>query len=275
MEKAPSQGISVKNCPESHGKVGPTPAVGCGASRVPSRRYWEIDHCQVNPLPPQYAAVERRNAAQQGGVYMTQSNYAYTQQQMQRAFLQYDQAAMVEKFRLEQDAEYLYLSFVRRPYRVHRATGLAEWIDSTGQPHPAGFNDAMSIYDVLCCSKPCCRLSGRFAPINSIARSFQSSGLGDMMFQECAPAFAQRPGLLDQACAALDGVKEGKGDISYRLETFPFLPVQLRFWRADDEFPASLQLLWDENTLDFVHYETTYYIAGHLFSRLRELMDQA
>ena len=40
----------------------------------------------------------------------------------------------------------------------------------------------------------------------------------------------------------------------------------------DYEFPASLQLLWDTNTLDFVHYETTYYIAGHLLSRLRELM---
>ena len=65
-----------------------------------------------------------------------------------------------------------------------------------------------------------------------------------------------------------------KHDIAYRLDLFPFLPIRLQFWQADEEFPASFQLHWDMNTLDFVHYETTYYIAGHLYSRLRELMEQ-
>ncbi len=30
--------------------------------------------------------------------------------------------------------------------------------------------------------------------------------------------------------------------------------------------------MWDENTLDFLHYETTYYVVGHMLERLKALM---
>ena len=203
---------------------------------------------------------------------MATSNYDLTLERARQQFLTYDQIPMAEKLHLEQDADYLYLPFLGRRYRVHRGTGSVQWLDEVGQAHSAGFNDGMSIYDVLCCSKPLCRLSGQFAPINSVARSFHSSGLGESLFDERAALFAGNPAGLERACLRLGGIREGKGDIAYRLDLFPFLPVLLQFWQADDEFPASLQLLWDTNTLDFVHYETTYYIAGHLLSRLRELM---
>ena len=49
---------------------------------------------------------------------------------------------------------------------------------------------------------------------------------------------------------------------------FPFLPVQLRFWDADEEFPAQLRFLWDRNTLKFLHFETVYYVIGHLLGKL-------
>lgn len=68
------------------------------------------------------------------------------------------------------------------------------------------------------------------------------------------------------------GVREPVGDVAYRLPTFDFLPVIVQFWESDEEFPASFQILWDENVLDFMHYETTYYTAGHLLARLEEVM---
>lgn len=205
---------------------------------------------------------------------MPKSNYDHMLEQARQLFLRYDQAAMVEKFYLQQDETYLYLPFTGLRYRIHRANGLVQWLDKTGQAHDAGFNEGMSLYDVLCYSKPDCHLSGQYAPINSVARSFHSSGLGESMFDRWAPIFARDSARLERACIALGGVKEGKGDIAYRLALFPFLPVRLQLWLADDEFPASLQLLWDTNTLDFVHYETTYYIAGHLLTRLRDLTEQ-
>lgn len=205
---------------------------------------------------------------------MAKSNYDRMLEQAQQLFLNYDQSAMAEKFYLEQDETYLYLPFVGRQYRIHRATGLVQWMDAEGRAHNAGFNEGLSIYDVLCYSKPDCRLSGQYGPINSVASSYHTSGLGESLFGERAEYFAKDPQGLERACTALGGVKEGKGDIAYRLDLFPFLPIRLQFWMADDEFPASFQLHWDMNTLDFVHYETTYYIAGHLASRLRELMEQ-
>ncbi|MDR1028500.1 MAG: DUF3786 domain-containing protein [Clostridiales Family XIII bacterium] len=50
------------------------------------------------------------------------------------------------------------------------------------------------------------------------------------------------------------------------------LPLYFRFYESDEEFPARITLLWDENTLRFVHYETLYYIAELFFKRLRELI---
>ena len=206
---------------------------------------------------------------------MSVSNYDKMLEAGRKLFLGYDQSAMVEKFRLAQDDRWLYLSFIARRYRIEKATGLIQWLDETGQAHAAGFHDGMAIYDILCYSKPDCRLSGQFGPINSVASSYHTSGLGESLFDERAAVFAKDPENLKRICEKLGGVQEGKGDIAYRLDLFPFLPIRLSFWLADEEFPASLQLLWDMNTLDFVHYETTYYIAGHLFTRLRELMEQA
>ena len=58
----------------------------------------------------------------------------------------------------------------------------------------------------------------------------------------------------------------------FKLNLFPFLPIIIRFWEADDEFPASLQILADRNTLDYMHYETLMFALTHLFSRLNEEM---
>lgn len=202
---------------------------------------------------------------------MATSNYDQMLENARKLFLTYDQAAMVEKFHLEQDGRYLYLPFAGLPYRIERATGKLQWMDEADCPHAAGFNDGMTVYDILCWSRPDCSLSGQYGPINSVASSYHTSGLGDTLFDSDATFFAARPEALVRACQALGGTPEGKGDIAYRLEVFPFFPVRVQFWQADEDFPASLQLHWDMNTLDYLHYETTYYLAGHLFARLREL----
>ena len=60
------------------------------------------------------------------------------------------------------------------------------------------------------------------------------------------------------ACISLSGKELEKGDVAFKLNLFPFLPIIIRFWEADDEFPASLQILADRNTLDYMHYVCTY-----------------
>ena len=62
------------------------------------------------------------------------------------------------------------------------------------------------------------------------------------------------------------------GDIGFEFPVFQDIKVILKFYHADEEFPASLTLLWDANLLQFVFYETVFYIAGCLLSMILEEM---
>jgi len=48
-----------------------------------------------------------------------------------------------------------------------------------------------------------------------------------------------------RACARLGGKKLTFGDVSFELRVFPRLPLAYVLWRADDEFPARCQILFD------------------------------
>ena len=202
------------------------------------------------------------------------SNYDTMRDRMKLRFLEYDQEAMIRKFQLKSDADYLYLSFVGRPYRISRQTGVVEWSEDGFQTYlEAGFNEAMTIFDVLCDSKENCSLSGKFCTVNMLPGIVQSAQPGGFMFRRQAERFTGRTADLAAACQQLGGTPERVGDVSYRLALFDFLPLIFQFWDADDEFPPSLNLLWDRKLLDFMHYETSFFAAGHLFRRLREMMD--
>ena len=63
------------------------------------------------------------------------------------------------------------------------------------------------------------------------------------------------------------------GDIGFCFPLFADLKVQLKFYHSDEDFPATITLLWEENMLSYVYYETVFYIAGVLLCRLEEIMD--
>ena len=163
------------------------------------------------------------------------SNYEKAKISMARVFLQYDQAAMIHKYSLEYDSGWLYIT--------------------------------------LCYSKDGCHLANEFVNINSLSTIMagnlsQNSGF----FKNTADFFNGKTVELRNACVALSGKELEKGDVAFKLNLFPFLPIIIRFWEADDEFPASLQILADRNTLDYMHYETLMFALTHLFSRLKEEM---
>ncbi len=49
-----------------------------------------------------------------------------------------------------------------------------------------------------------------------------------------------------------------------------FLPLILLFWDSDEDFPASLQILVDENILDYMHYKIFMFAISHLLNLLKE-----
>lgn len=222
---------------------------------------------------------------------MAQSNYDLMRDKAKELFLEYDQEKMIRKFCLRHDSSYLYLSFAGRPYRVCRSTGRTEWSgDGFVTAHEGNYNEAMTIYDVLCYSKEHCRPSGVFCKIENAKGLSSVVKPGDNRFhQPYAEYFGGNPQGLAEACKALGGAPYGRGDVAYRLPLFSFidpqatanaslpspsaqeLMVALELWEADEDFPASLALFWDENILDYMHFETTFFAAGHLLERLKEI----
>ena len=203
------------------------------------------------------------------------SNYEITKRRMAEEFLKYDQDAMLRKFSLDSDSDYLYIDFLARRYRIGRRDGVVERLERGGGTSEADYNEAMTLYDLLCQGKEHCRLSGQYVPFQKLAQVVMGavSAPGADMFQSGLQVFDHRDGELRRACERLGGVPEGRGDVSYRIPMFDFFPVVFQFWDSDDEFPASMSLLFDRNALDYMHYETTWYAASQLLSRLREEMD--
>ena len=61
--------------------------------------------------------------------------------------------------------------------------------------------------------------------------------------------------------------------MGYIIDIFDFLPIMFIFYDEDSEFPAECKFLWDEKILNFMHYETTFYVVNYLFERLEELIE--
>lgn len=206
---------------------------------------------------------------------MKKSNYLIMRDKMKLEFLKYDQENMIRKFKLNADSEFIYITLLGRSHRVSRHTGTVEWSDDGfSTVTEADYNVAMTIFDVLCKSSPDCACSGVYRSVNSLGKQLYSSGPGGSLFQPSAAQFASDPDALDRACRALGGTKYFAGDVAYVLPLFDFLPLVFQFWLPDDEFEAGVSFLWDENTLDFMHFETTFFAAGHVLERLRENMRQ-
>ncbi len=204
---------------------------------------------------------------------MALSNYEIMRNQMRDEFVKYDQEKMIRKFSLKSDEEYIYIDFVRHNYRIHRQNGLVEWSeDDFMSTTEADYNESMTIYDILCYSKDDCRLSGRFCPVNMLKGTVQSIGPGSSLFQRSADEFSGRLKELEYACSILGKPAQMSGDVVAVLYPFSFLPVTVQYWDADEEFPANLKFMFDENIQDFMHFETIFFMMGHMISRMKEIM---
>ena len=204
------------------------------------------------------------------------SNYEIAKQQAQKLFLTFEQEKMIQKFRLRHDPNLIYIDFLRRTYRIDRGCGLVVWSDNENDftdTVEAGFNEAMTIYDILCYSREDWYLSEEFIEMKNLSSIRGGSApLGNSLFQKFEKFFDHRDDVLSRACEKLGGIRAGRGDVAYQLPMFTFFPVLVQFWNSDEEFPASLQIFVDKNALQFMHFETLWYAASHLLERLKEEM---
>lgn len=202
------------------------------------------------------------------------SNYEIMKNQMSGKFLNYDQEKMIRKFSLPYDEQYIYIRFVGRAYRISRFSGRVAWSeDDFLTQTEAGYNEAMTIYDVLCNSKENCVLAGKFCPVNMLKGTVQTMGGTGSLFQKSADQFSGKTALLQRALLRLGEATNLKADAAARIDVFDFLPVIVQYWDADEEFPAVLKFMVDENIQDFMHFETVMFMLGHVLDRIREYFE--
>lgn len=206
---------------------------------------------------------------------MRPSNSDTMRNRMESEFAKYDQQKMIQKFSLRHDADFLYLPFVGREYRIHRDNGRVEWFSDTAQAFiHANYNESMTIFDVLTCSKPDCNLAGHFVSVGDLPGTTKSASAAGNLFSAQSRFFAGRCTALEYACRKLGGTPGTVGDVSSILPVFSFMPVMLQFWDADEEFDAVLKFMWDYNATDFMHFETIAFATIHIMERLKETMEE-
>ena len=198
-------------------------------------------------------------------------NYAIMAEQCRSRFLTYDQSVIIENAPLTQDETWFYLPVLNRICRIHRPSGHLYWppgYDSPSRDH----SETFTIFDYLCDADPDRSPSGTFVSMASLGQHTHTSLLSPGTASSLEAAIDRDPDAFRRACTQMGGTPCPGGDLAFSLFLFPDLPIQLRFWHADEEFPPQLQLLWDANALSYIRYETTYYAASMIRTRLSAQM---
>ena len=198
------------------------------------------------------------------------NNYAVMVERARALFCTRDRGAMCARlgFRMTPEGD-IPLRFLGRDYRV-RPDGTVLGPDGA----PAGFHAAMTVYDALARdNRP--TLSGDFVPTSALHRIQGAHAVHEDLNAPAAQRFAGRAAALEAALIARGGRKWGPGDVSYVLDVFDFFPVCVRFWAADEEFSASLLFLWDARALEFLYYETLWYVMGEIVEELERAVGDA
>ena len=197
------------------------------------------------------------------------NNYEASRDRAQAFFLTFDQAAVAARWGLKTDERWLYVTFRDQPYRICRETGSVFRCRDSSR---AGFEEVLSIFDLLCHEGREKFTSGNYAPVNSLKNRPRAIGVDTGFHSRTAAVFDRDPAAFRSACLSLGGIPVSMGDLGFCFSLFGPLDVILKFYHADEDFPAAVTFLWDDEILRFVHYETVFYIAGFLLQSILEAM---
>lgn len=202
------------------------------------------------------------------------SNYDIQAEKCKLEFTKMNHEKIAEKFKLYFDDDYLYIYFLNQKYRLNKGNGNIEKTDDEVNYLPGKFNEIMTILDVFAYSKNELKLSGKWINVTNLKGVIRTGSIVSHidLFASRAKNFSGKINALIKVCEKLNGRKINQGDVGYIIDIFEFLPIMFIFYEEDSEFPAECKFLWDENILDYMHYETTFYIVNHIFDRLEELI---
>ena len=200
-------------------------------------------------------------------------NYLKQAAQAKAYFLTYDQEALIRKLNLVHDEDYLYPVFFSQTYRLSRKTGDLARQGKHGWEDANTHGEVMALLDLICDSREDRFVSGKWKDMAQFGHAFHQNLLEER--DPLAEACQEKPQVFRRWCEALGGKPMPTGDIAYSIEVFDGLPLMIQLWFGDEDFPARMRLLWDENALMYLKYETMYFAREVLLSRLKREMEES
>lgn len=197
-------------------------------------------------------------------------NYAISAAYARKLFLNYDIRKLAMKLSVPLDDDYLYVTMLAEPYRISRRTADVErqtegkWIAANS------FGEVMTLFDLVCDSQENRCLSHRWKNLRDFGSQFHRSLLEER--NPTAERYEANAEAFCRACEALGGKPFPKGDAAYRFDVFEGMELLIQLWFGDEDFPAQLYYLWDENAKMYLKYETMYYCINLIQSRIDEKM---
>ncbi|MBW2122443.1 MAG: DUF3786 domain-containing protein [Deltaproteobacteria bacterium] len=110
-------------------------------------------------------------------------------------------------------------------------------------------------------------LEGTLIPYKEIPGGRMYAGVFDKRVTEgLIRVFGQKPGDFLRAGLAMGGNQADFGDASFSLVILPRVPVTLVLWRGDEEFPPSVQVLFDRSIDRYLSLEDVV-VLGEMTSK--------
>lgn len=203
------------------------------------------------------------------------SNHDIFYENARQRFCRQDLRKIADDFALEQDQDTAFICFAGSRHALSLVDGTVT-VQAEDGIHwdRTDYTVGLTIYDILSDVKPGRHLSGTWVTIQSLPHTVQYGKQGGIsLFEPYGKLFDGKREQLKKICEQMGGTPEPYADLSYRLPLFDFLPVIFEFWDSDEEFPAKVQLLWDENTQDYIKFETIYYAAFCLLEKMKTLVE--
>lgn len=193
-------------------------------------------------------------------------------EESRKQFLLGNHNLFIRKYKLDADDGFLYIRVLNHIYKINRNNGIITEKDSDRQP---AHDVMMAIYDLFNYHSDEETLPSLYGIWKSVADlgGILGANHAKRLFNESVIApFAGKAQKLREACLALGGTEASDGDVSFIIPIFDFFPVWFKFWDADDEFPADIRFLWDQNSESFLHYEIVFYLTRYLEELLTKMI---
>ncbi|MDO4616158.1 MAG: DUF3786 domain-containing protein [Lachnospiraceae bacterium] len=182
---------------------------------------------------------------------------------IQNRFLSYDQEKFIRIFNLEHDEDQILITFLGRDYKINRKTGLM--FDGERQ---ASIDETVSVYELLTNSEHAPVLTGKWESVASLCTNTTDTSLG--RYIEYLKPFQDNIELMQSTLISMGAEPQKKGDVSAILTVFPNVPVWFQYWAADDEFPASIQFLFDAGIAEHFRWSLLWNLMTMITDRMLE-----